>query len=120
MQAISTMRWPSDGSKPVVSVSSTISRMNSVCSPGLIAASAQSCQAAGELAPGDGAAQPRGHGEIGAAALDLDGKLPGQDGLEPLLAHAGARQHPRALEKARRPQHRHRVATPIPPGLVEQ
>src|SRR5690349_22192148 len=118
MQPISTTRSPVRGSRPVVSVSSTISRMcflrlahdlfpktgahfSGSCAGPRITPSARhssnSAQNAMNLRPGGIEAARAIHYEMGAAALFLVGGLLGENGIEFSLAHVGAGEHALAL-----------------------
>src|SRR5262249_47471788 len=117
MQPISTTRSPVRGSRPVVSVSSTISRMyflplahdlfpktgthfsGSCAGPRITFArhSSNGAQNAMNLRPGGIEAARAIHYEMGAAALFLVGRLFGEDRVELACAHVGAGEHAFAL-----------------------
>src|SRR5581483_6409 len=100
-QPTSTRRSPRRGSRPVVSVSRTISRMGSLptsygesgsplrhlndCGQNVLDLRAHGAESAGRI-----------HDEIGALALFSVGHLPGEDGIEFFVIHGPARQHPLA------------------------
>src|SRR5665811_6032 len=126
MQPTSTRRWPWLGSRPVVSVSRTISRM--FCS--LLQRARESpppfwhCSNAGEdfthLGAGVRETLRRIHHEIGAPPLFIIRHLVGHDGGELLLAHARPPEGALALHISRRRYHHHRVAALIGAGLEQQ
>ncbi len=99
-QPISTTRWPSNGSSPVVSVSSTISRK--ICC--LASAGAQSLHHAPvtlvqrfdqfiDLVVHVCEARAAVHNVVGARAPLGVGELPREQMLELVHRHAGPRQH---------------------------
>src|SRR5690606_38143179 len=98
-QAISTSRSPVAGSKPVVSVSRTISRaMRLVCraSPWPSTCLLTRPQGSDDLAHlGSRRLQPLAgfDDEVGALALLGVGHLLGQDGVQLLLRHPGPLEH---------------------------
>src|SRR5260221_11444652 len=128
MQPISTMRWPSAGSSPVVSVSSTISRMSppssrqssSRCPPVYRLLCAQHFDDLGESAQGQAAAQTGRHDEIGAPALVATRHLLGEDGGKAGFAHPRSREDASALQEGRRADDDDGVAAPLAAALEEQ
>src|SRR5262245_15928922 len=99
MQPISTMRWPWNGSSPVVSVSSTISRKppapnNPGESPPLRHCSNR-IEDGTHLRPRRLEAARGVHDKIGAAPFLGIRHLLGQDRCELVLGHSGPLQHPR-------------------------
>src|SRR5258707_15733199 len=110
MQPISTNRCPWKGSSPVVSVSSTISRMSMfpASAPAAMGGSDESPPPPGHCSNGVedrthiGArrleAARRIHDEIRAAALFRVRHLLGQDRFELFHGHAGAFEHARPLD----------------------
>src|SRR6185437_11159663 len=128
MQASSIRRWPLSGSRPVVSVSRTISR---AITPSL----APFARPRKALAPvrtlqfrDDGAhllarmieALAGVDDEMGAGALLLVGHLTGEDAVELGFAHPFARQDPLALHIGRRGDHDDGVHVSLAAGLEEQ
>src|SRR6266404_2046753 len=111
MQPISTNRCPWKGSSPVVSVSSTISRM-SVFPHAAMGGSDESPPPPGHcsnrvedrthVGPRRLEAARRIHDEIRAAALFVVRHLLGQDRFELFYGHAGAFEHARPLDFGRR------------------
>src|SRR5690606_18720253 len=89
---ISTRRWPSEGSKPVVSVSRTISRIGSV--------SGQFCDQVEHGGAGLIKTQRLDHMGGAGAFLGIRHLL-GQDRLEMRLGHAGAGKDAGALDLGR-------------------
>src|ERR1700730_18448585 len=108
-QAISTIRWPSDGSRPVVSVSSTISRMlpppprcrgsTAPVAPAATAPPFKHSDDLGEAPQGRAAAVTGRNDEIGAASLFGIRHLLCEDAGEPLGGHARPPQNPSALQE---------------------
>src|SRR5579883_1787637 len=99
MQAISTIRWPSSGSRPVVSVSSTTSRIPPPATafpapprlrPPSVArgAVAQHSDDLGQPTQALVSPESRRDDEIGAAALFGIRHLPAEDGGESLRRHS--------------------------------
>src|SRR6266403_5345357 len=106
MQPISTRRSPRKGSRPVVSVSRTISRMN-LPEP-VISESGPPPRHLNNL--GQNVLDPRAHGvetvggihhEIRTLALFGIGHLPRQDGIELFARHVVAGKNPFALNFGR-------------------
>src|SRR4051794_23024478 len=100
------MRWPVCGSSPVVSVSTTISRMSPPPSHPSAAASRQGAARFGlaqdtedllQLAQRAGPAQPRQHDKIGAAPLLAVRGLGGEDSPKARIGHPGPASHPLPL-----------------------
>src|SRR5579883_2220247 len=113
------MRWPACGSRPVVSVSTTISRT----APPLVAPPvfpADDSERGAQPAQGPGAVQAGIDDKIGGAALSRVGELGGEDGREARLAHAGAAQHPLALQPGRGGDDEDAVAQAVGAGFEQQ
>src|SRR6185312_10573731 len=115
--AISTMRWPSAGSSPVVSVSTTISRMARTVSG---FAATQILDDALEAPEGLGAAEPARHNIVGLAPPQRIGHLLGEDRSEQRLGHAGPGQHAAALDEGRCRDCDHPVDATRAAGLVQK
>src|SRR5436305_8995672 len=113
---ISMMRWPSTGSRPVVSVSRTISRNRFV----LWAARAQGGHDLLHLR--EGMVQPLvglNH-EMRLCTLFCIRHLTGQDVVELVLGHARTTKHTRALNVCRSGHHHHRVHARVAPCFEQQ
>src|SRR5262245_21921191 len=111
------MRWPLVGSIPVVSVSSTTSRMAD--SRTGVAALHQPLHA-GERAPAGAAIETGRHDEIRPPALARIGHLACEDRGEALGRHAGAAEAARRLHEAGRADDDDAVAAPLAAGFVEE
>src|SRR5581483_692342 len=135
-QPSSTRRWPWAGSRPVVSVSRTISRIvlplslrarrfaasrndnESLSSPFWHLSHLR--QNFTHLRPRRFVSLPAIHDEIGARALVGVRHLLGQQRVELLLGHARPLHHAGALRARRRRHHHHGVAAAVAAGLVQQ
>src|SRR5271156_3041141 len=114
MQAISTMRWPLLGSRPVVSVSSTISR--NLPSPPFAEESDDRLQ----TAQGQTAGRPSLHHEIRALSLPMIRKLFFQNGVQANLGHPRAPHDTLPLHERRCRNDEHIIAPPLSTGLKQQ
>src|SRR5271163_4408091 len=114
MQAISTIRWPSPGSRPVVSVSSTISR--NLPSPPFAEESDDRLQ----TAQGHTTARPGLHHEIRALSLPTIRKLFFQNGVQANLGHPRAPHDTLPLHEGGCRNDEHIIATPLSTGLKQQ
>src|ERR1700738_326946 len=111
MKPISTTRSPVSGSRPVVSVSSTISRIER-SGPRITAParhSSNGAQNAMDLRPRGIEAARAIHHEMRSAAFFLVGRLLGEDRVELALAHVGAGEHALALQLGGGRDHHHGV-----------
>src|SRR5690606_25439435 len=94
MQPISMMRWPSAGSRPVVSVSRTTSRIGPQDADDFFYAT-----------QGIAFSEPSLHDEVCPDALLGIGHLLSQHLRQTLLCHAGPREDAGALHEGRRAHH---------------
>src|ERR1700682_4525907 len=120
-QPISTSRSPRSGSRPVVSVSRTISRMNYKAGKGESGSPPRHFNSLIQNVPNSCAhgIESMGsiHHEIRTFALFGVGQLPRQDSVELFAAHVVARQDSLALNFRRRRDHHHRVDAFLAAGL---
>src|SRR4051812_27700284 len=116
-QPTSTIRSPLFGSRPVVSVSRTISRMDALFP---IRWRRDNLQDITHLRTGVIETLRGIHHEIGTAAFFCVRYLLGDDGLELLFRHSGPRQSALTLHPGRRRYHHDGIASPFAPGLIEQ
>ncbi len=72
------------------------------------------------MAQGHPAVQTGRHDDIRPPALLTIGHLPGQNSGETSRRHAGAAQHPGALQRWRRAHHQNRIAAPLAAGFDQQ
>src|SRR5208282_562604 len=122
------MRWPSAGSSPVVSVSSTISRImpprlpheahaRRPVPPALAAHHFDDMRDPAQAVP---LAEPGFDHEMRAPALLAVRHLTLENALETLERHARTGQHPLGLDKGGCRHHHHGIAAPRAPVLEEK
>src|SRR5258706_13729217 len=112
-QPISTSRSPRSGSRPVVSVSRTISRMNYTAENDESGSPPRHLNSLVQNVPDSQAHGVESigciHHEISAAAFFGVGQLPREDGIELFTGHVVARQDSLVLKFRRGRDHHHRV-----------
>src|SRR5215469_1243874 len=112
------MRWPSFGSRPVVSVSITNSRIARFYAIGILGSKLS--QHGAQTAPGDGAAETARHDEIGAFAFFHIRHLALEERGKARRIHAWPRQDPVALQESGGGHHHRRVVAFVPSRFEEQ
>src|SRR3954452_6927371 len=119
MQPISTRRCPCSGSRPVVSVSNTISRIDVLCCES--ASSSRHCsncvKDSTHLGTGGVKALRRIHYEIGAPALLRVRHLLGKDDLKLFQRHSRPLEHTSLLHLRRGRGNDHRIDALFTAGL---
>src|SRR6516225_2421802 len=129
MQAISTIRCPSPGSRPVVSVSRTISRISpppplSVRAPALTIArqppAAQESDDCMQPAQAQAATQAGRNDEVGTTTFLGIRHLIAQDSYEALVCHAAAPQDPLTLYQQRCGNNENIIASAFTTALEEK
>src|ERR1700722_270731 len=120
-QPISTSRSPRSGSRPVVSVSRTISRIKFVPGSGESGSPLRHLSSLLQDVPDSCAYRLKAiggiHHEIGAGTLFGVGQLPRENGVELFAGHIVARQDPLALNFRRCRYYHHRINAFLTAGL---
>src|SRR5713226_2238694 len=121
IQPISTSRSPRSGSRPVVSVSRTISRISYNRTNDESGSSLRHLSSLIQNVPDSGTHRVKAvrgiHHEIRTFALFGVGQLPRQDGVELFAGHVVARQDTLALNFRRRRDHHYRIDAFLAAGL---
>src|SRR5215471_20619258 len=118
-QAISTTRWPEAGSRPVVSVSSTTSRMTGTpsCRSSAPRPPPRQSDHAGERPQARAAVEPGWDNEVRPLLLDGIGRLTRQDCRHALRRHPGPVQNAPGLDEARRAHDDNEIAALLASGF---